>query len=101
MIRFIIIGSDGLWDYLTKDEAVKIVIDYLEHGIGDRAATSKAVDLSTRETQVAEVLVKRALQAAAKEAGLTIRQLYRLKAGKERRGYHDDTTALVVFLETL
>ena len=37
--KFVIIGSDGLWDKVTNEEAVRVVGDYWEGGQEEKAAT--------------------------------------------------------------
>jgi pyruvate dehydrogenase phosphatase len=81
--RFLILGTDGLWDYLKEQEAVDIVFQ------GMKNKDSEAV--------VAERLVTRALEIAAAESGLSLTELKRLPQGKHRRSRHDDTTAVVIY----
>ena len=83
MFRFLILGSDGLWDYLPADEAVNMV----QYGM--------KMKLSADE--IGKRLVARALTIAGEECGLTFEQLLRLPPGRSRRGVHDDTTAVVLF----
>lgn len=49
-IRFVILATDGLWDYLPEQEAVDIVASCLPNG---------------RQKEAAEMLVLRALELAA------------------------------------
>lgn len=78
-----ILGSDGLWDYLPDQEAVDIVRQGLVQ--------------QWKEEDVANLLVDRALEIAAKESGMTLAELKKLPAGRQRRGRHDDTTAVVMY----
>ena len=78
--KFLILATDGVWDYLTDDDAVQLV--------------SKCEDKS----QAASLLVETALVIAAKESNLSIEKLKSLPPGRERRCRHDDTTAMVMFL---
>ena len=75
-----ILATDGVWDYLTDDDAVRLV--------------SQCEDKS----QAASLLVETALVVAASESNLSIEKLKSLPAGRERRSRHDDTTAIVMFL---
>eukprot|EP01031_Cornospumella_fuschlensis_P027005 gene27005-32627_t len=81
--KFVILGSDGLWDYLPHTEAVRIVFQ------------SQAAGLT--QDQAAQKLVERALEIAAAESGMTIHDLLKLPQGRHRRGRHDDTTAVVMY----
>jgi hypothetical protein len=101
--KFIILASDGVWDFLSDEEAVKIV------------STTNETDA----TKAAELLVIAALEQAAKESSnyildakstlrafsdsiiftdMSLEELSRLRPGNARRGRHDDTTAVVLYL---
>lgn len=81
--EFLILATDGLWDELSDQDAVSVVSQCCASGQKDSAA---------------KVLVERALEHAAQEAGMTIEALRSLPPGSRRRSRHDDTTAVVVFL---
>lgn len=76
--RFVILASDGLWDFLSDEEAVEIV--------------AKCSDPS----HAAEDLVNTALVVAASSCGLSVKELLALPAGSQRRSRHDDTTVIVI-----
>lgn len=80
--RFLILGTDGLWDDLSEDEAVQIVF----RGLREKRSPD----------DIAKILVQRALTNAAKESGLTFDELLQLPIGRARRNRHDDTTAVVL-----
>ncbi|GMF10154.1 unnamed protein product [Phytophthora lilii] len=82
--KFLIIGSDGLWDYLSNEEAVKVVNGQASCGNHDLAGRA---------------LVERVLQKAAKRYGMTYQELLSLPPGSHRRRRHDDTTVVVLFFD--
>lgn len=82
--KFLIVGSDGLWDYLTNEEAVEVVREHL---------------LAKNHELAGRALVERVLQKAAKRYDMTYHDLLSLPAGSHRRRRHDDTTVVVVFFD--
>ncbi|KAJ0400669.1 hypothetical protein P43SY_005442 [Pythium insidiosum] len=80
--QFVIIGSDGVWDFLSNEEAVEVVREQLEKGTPELAGRA---------------LVERTLRRAAERYGISYLDLLSLPAGSHRRRRHDDTTAVVVF----
>ncbi|XP_047317045.1 probable protein phosphatase 2C 40 [Impatiens glandulifera] len=80
--HFVILGSDGLFDFFSNDEVVKLVDSYmLGNPFGDPA------------TFLLEELVAR----AADSAGFSMEELMSIPPGR-RRKYHDDVTVIVVIL---
>ncbi|KAI3864555.1 hypothetical protein MKX03_017012 [Papaver bracteatum] len=79
---FVVIGSDGLFDFITSDEAVKLVHKYI---------------LSNPSGDPAKFLLEQLVLRAADSAGFSTEELMRIPAGR-RRKYHDDVTVIVVIL---
>ncbi|XP_049383851.1 probable protein phosphatase 2C 78 [Solanum stenotomum] len=76
---FLIFASDGLWDQLSDDEAVDIVLKNPRSGIAKR-------------------LVRAALEGAAEKKEMRYEDIKRLEKG-ERRHVHDDITVIVIYLD--
>ncbi|KAM7479125.1 hypothetical protein LguiA_027338 [Lonicera macranthoides] len=76
---FLIFASDGLWEYLSDEEAVEIV-------------------LKTPRAGVAKRLVRAALEKAAKKQQMRYKDIQKIDKGN-RRHFHDDTTVIVVYLD--
>ena len=55
-------------------------------------------NLNIPQGRAGEALVTAALQKASQQCGLSLEQLQSLPLGSQRRGRHDDTTALVMYL---
>ncbi|KAI4386325.1 hypothetical protein MLD38_004266 [Melastoma candidum] len=80
--RYIVLGSDGLFDFFTNDEAVQLVHGFIQtHPVGDPA----------------KHLVEQLVQRAARTAGFSVEELLSIPAGR-RRKYHDDVTVIVIIL---
>ncbi|XP_027165085.1 probable protein phosphatase 2C 40 [Coffea eugenioides] len=80
--HFAVLGSDGLFDFFSNEEIVKLVYSYISsYPSGDPA----------------KFLVEQLLVRAADCAGFTIEELMSIPAGR-RRKYHDDITVIVIIL---
>ncbi|PRQ39172.1 putative protein-serine/threonine phosphatase [Rosa chinensis] len=82
--RFVIVASDGLFDFFTNDEAVKLVHSYI---------------LSNPSGDPSKFLLEQLVVKAANCAGFSMEELMNIPAGR-RRKYHDDVTVIVVILGT-
>ncbi|XP_075512366.1 putative protein phosphatase 2C 40 [Primulina tabacum] len=82
--HFVVLGSDGLFDFFSNNEVVKLVHSYiLRNPSGDPA----------------KFLVEQLAARAAGLAGFSMEELLRIPAGR-RRKYHDDVTVIVIVLGT-
>ena len=79
--KFVILATDGVWDFLTDEEAVKIV-----------------ASCGNDSKKAAYALVEATLERASSECGMTKSELMALPPGRKRRSRHDDTTAIVIYL---
>ncbi|WJX96162.1 hypothetical protein P8452_77403 [Trifolium repens] len=80
--QFVIVGSDGLFDFFSNEEAVKLVESYiLTNPFGDPA----------------KFLIEQLVARAADSAGFSMEELMNVPAGR-RRKYHDDVTVMVIML---
>ncbi|CAI5961268.1 unnamed protein product [Closterium sp. NIES-65] len=77
--RFVILASDGLWEHMSRAEAVKMVDSRPRQGI-------------------AHYLARTAVLRAARKVGLTLLEL-RLLDPVHRRKVYDDITVVVVFMD--
>ncbi|XP_022979752.1 probable protein phosphatase 2C 40 isoform X1 [Cucurbita maxima] len=81
---FVIVGSDGLFDFFGNEEAVNLVRSYI---------------LSNPTGDPAKFLLEQLLLKAADCAGFSKEELITIPAGR-RRKYHDDVTVIVIILGT-
>ncbi|XP_004487853.1 probable protein phosphatase 2C 40 [Cicer arietinum] len=80
--QFVIVGSDGLFDFFSNDEAVNLVESYI---------------LSNPYGDPAKFLIEKLVARAADSAGFSTEELLNIPAGR-RRKYHDDVTVIVIIL---
>ncbi|KAJ3697194.1 hypothetical protein LUZ61_000899 [Rhynchospora tenuis] len=79
---FVVLGSDGLFDFFGNDEVVSIVSQFIQQNpFGDPA----------------KYLIEQLVVRAAQKAALTVEELMNVPVGK-RRKYHDDVTVIVILL---
>ncbi|XP_009341419.2 probable protein phosphatase 2C 23 [Pyrus x bretschneideri] len=81
--RFLILSSDGLYQYFTNEEAVSEVELFIT---------------LQPEGDPAQHLVEEVLFRAAKRAGMDFHDLLQIPQG-DRRRYHDDVSIIVISLE--
>ncbi|XP_047071814.1 protein phosphatase 2C 35-like [Lolium rigidum] len=81
--RFLILSSDGLYQYFTNEEAVAQVEMFIA---------------TTPEGDPAQHLVEEVLFRAANKAGMDFHELIEIPQG-DRRQYHDDVSVIIISLE--
>ncbi|XP_028782483.1 protein phosphatase 2C 29-like [Neltuma alba] len=81
--QFLILSSDGLYQYLTNQEVVSQVENLME---------------KFPDGDPAQHLIEQLLIRAAKKAGMDVHELLDIPQG-DRRKYHDDVTVMVISLE--
>ncbi|KAG4400809.1 hypothetical protein AAZX31_07G124600 [Glycine max] len=81
--KFLILSSDGLYQYFTNEEA---------------AAKVESFITMFPDRDPAQLLIEEALGRAAKKAGMEFHELLDIPHG-ERRNYHDDISIVIISLE--
>ncbi|KAJ7533311.1 hypothetical protein O6H91_13G042700 [Diphasiastrum complanatum] len=81
--RFLVLSSDGLYQYLTNEEVTSHVEWFME---------------KFPEGDPAQYLIEELLFRAAKKAGMDFHELLEIPQG-DRRKYHDDVSVMVISLE--
>ncbi|KAH9683427.1 putative protein phosphatase 2C 40 [Citrus sinensis] len=82
--HFVIVASDGLFDFFTNEETVDLVGCYI---------------VSNPSGDPAKFLLEHLVERAAECAGFSLEELMNVPAGR-RRKYHDDVTVIVIILGT-
>ncbi|KAI3828840.1 hypothetical protein L1987_02950 [Smallanthus sonchifolius] len=81
--QFLVLSSDGLYQYFSNQEVVSHVDNFME----------KFPDGDPAQHLIEELLLR-----AAKKAGMDLHELLDIPQG-DRRKYHDDVTVMVISLE--
>ncbi|KAJ6946844.1 protein phosphatase 2C 29-like [Populus alba x Populus x berolinensis] len=81
--QFLVLSSDGLYQYLTNQEVVSHVESFMEQ---------------FPDGDPAQHLIEELLFRAARKAGMDFHELLDIPQG-DRRKYHDDVTVMVISLE--
>ncbi|KAJ7524088.1 hypothetical protein O6H91_18G077100 [Diphasiastrum complanatum] len=81
--RFLVLSSDGLYQYLTNEEVISHVEWFME---------------KFPEGDPAQYLIEELLFRAAKKAGMDFHELLEIPQG-DRRKYHDDVSVMVISVE--
>ncbi|CAK9173374.1 unnamed protein product [Ilex paraguariensis] len=81
--QFLVLSSDGLYQYLSNQEVVSHVESFME---------------KFPDGDPAQHLIEELLFRAAKKAGMDFHELLDIPQG-DRRKYHDDVTVMVISLE--
>ncbi|CAO2819553.1 unnamed protein product [Amaranthus hypochondriacus] len=81
--QFLVLSSDGLYQYFSNQEVVSFVENFLE---------------KFPDGDPAQHLIEELLNRAAKKAGMDFHDLLDIPQG-DRRKYHDDVTVMVISLE--
>lgn len=89
--KFLVLATDGVWDFLSDQEVVDIVTENIK-------TNEKKGTLSIGQS-AAEAVVKKTLDRAASECRMTVQELTNIPQGSRRRNMHDDTTVVILFLQ--
>lgn len=81
--KFLILSSDGLYEYFTNEEAVSEVEQFIN---------------CSPDGDPAQHLVQEVMFRAAKKAGIDFHELLEIPQGDKRR-YHDDVSIIVISFE--
>ena len=107
--KFVIFASDGLWEHVSNQQAVEIVHKHPRpvRLFKERFRMLEYIALyfvnhstDVRNTQgIARMLVRRAMNIAAKKKGMMYDDLKKVERGV-RRFFHDDITVAVIFIDS-
>jgi len=89
--KWIVMGTDGLWDNFTKKDTAKLVNEQLE--------SDKSTPDQHRGQKIIRALLQKSIEKAAKDSGVAPEFLASMDAGNKKRQIIDDVTIMVIDLE--
>ena len=103
--KFLVIASDGIWDFLSPQEAVEIVSSCGSKNATEAAALLVEKTIERAASRYGECLTPSFSSTAAitfppwpdSFLGLSASELQMLPTGSDRRRKHDDTTVVVLY----
>jgi pyruvate dehydrogenase phosphatase len=78
--EFIVLATDGLWDFVKSSEVATIIASNKEKG------------------KIARVLLETTMKHAAENQSISTDEIYSYKPGNDKRTIHDDITIMVIDL---
>ena len=92
-----IIGSDGLWDYLNSKEISKLINDFIQ----DKNKEFEENKIFHNTDKIGFGLLKEVIQKSAKKHNLKVLALLDIPLGKKLRRIHDDITIIICDLSKI
>ena len=95
--NYLIIGSDGLWDYLTSKEISKLLNEFIQ----DKNKEFEENKIYYNSDKIAYGLMKKVVEKSAKKHNLDPFSLMDIPLGKKLRRIHDDITIIICDLSKI
>ena len=95
--KYLIIGSDGLWDYLNSKEISKLINDFIQ----DKNKEFEENKIFHNTDKIGFGLLKEVIQKSAKKHNLKVLALLDIPLGKKLRRIHDDITIIICDLSKI
>lgn len=95
--KYLIIGSDGLWDYLNSKKISKLLNRYIE----DKNRKFEENKIFNNVDKIGFGLIKKVIKKSAKMHHLEVLTLLDIPSGKKLRHIHDDITIIICDLSKI
>ena len=95
--KYLIIGSDGLWDYLNSKQISKLLVDFIE----DRNKKFYENKIYSNSDKIAFGLIEKVLEESAKKHNLDPLMILDIPLGKRLRRIHDDISIIICDLSNI
>lgn len=92
--KYLILASDGLWNEITRRTSAKVATKIMKNTPDLYKNDGKKFGQTLLKT-----LCENALENAANQRGLTLKQVNQIRSGDFRKKVHDDMTVLIVNLD--
>ena len=89
--KYLVMGSDGLWDYLNSKEIVQLTKNFLEK----KYKYFEENNILENSDIIAFGLMEKVIDKSAKKYGSNSLDILDMKSGKKLRRIHDDITIIV------
>ena len=89
--KYLVMGSDGLWDYLNSKEIVQLTKNFLEK----EYKYFEENNILENSDIIAFGLMEKVIDKSAKKYGSNSLDILDMKSGKKLRRIHDDITIIV------
>ena len=90
--KFLIIGTDGLWDYLNSKKIAKVVDKYLD----DKNKDFFDNKIYENSDKIGFGLMQKIIKKSAKKVKIDINKILEMTLGKKLRRIHDDITIIIL-----
>ena len=95
--NFLIIGSDGLWDYLNSKEIIKLSKQFLDENNNNFIENK----INENSDKLAFGLMQRIIEKSAKKHRIDAIDILDMNLGKKLRRIHDDITIIIFDLSKI
>jgi pyruvate dehydrogenase phosphatase len=95
--KYLIIGSDGLWDYLSSKDISKLLADFIE----DKNNEFYENKIFWNSDKIAFGLLEKVIEKSAKKNNLEPLMILDIPLGKRLRRIHDDITIIICDLSNI
>ena len=95
--KYLLIGTDGLWDYLNSKEIAKLTKEFLN----EENKYFEENNIIEKSDKIAFGLMEKIIDKSSKKYGISSTDILDMKSGKKLRRFHDDITIIICDLSKI
>ena len=95
--KYLVIGTDGLWDYLNSKEIAKLTKEFLN----EENKYFEENNIIENSDKIAFGLMEKIIDKSSKKYGISSTDILDMKSGKKLRRIHDDITIIICDLSKI